>query len=225
MRRAVPPVLLCLLLLPACDEEPQKGGTVIARTGDNTRPPKPPPVLPTTGAPQIRAQREDLTREIEQAEKDLEKGTKPAEHVVWGWKKLADNLIVAEERAVAEETTLTLRNDLSALRDKQGQLDKARDELGQSIQQLEQYLTEIEGGGRPPEGFTEDELKDRHGKRLEEMRALEKEEAEVRARMQEKEELLSKGNLPPQGRTLHTQELEALKQLKDRIAKLEARLK
>jgi hypothetical protein len=224
MRSAVPPVLLCLLLAPACDEDPKKGGTAIARTGDKT-PPKPPHVLPTTGAPKIRGEREGLVLEIEQAEKDLENGTKPAENILWGWKRLADNLIVAEERAVAEEATETVKNDLAALRDKQGQLDKTRNELGQSIQQLQQYLADIEAGGRPPEGFTEDELKDRHGRRLEEARALEKEETELRARMQEKEELLNKGNIPPQGRTLHTQELEALKQLKDRIAKLEARLK
>jgi hypothetical protein len=223
MRLAVLPVLLCLPLVPACDEPDDYTKPRVARTGDNS-PPKPPP-LPTTGAPEIRKQREGLADEIERAEKDLANGTKPPAHLVHGWKQLADNLIVAGERAVKEEAVQTVRSELSTLREKQGQIDKTRNELTQSIQQIEQYLGEIEGGGRPPEGFTEDELKDRLGTRLEEGRALEKEETELRARMQEKEDLLTAGNIPPQGKTLHTQELEALKQLKDRIAKLEEQLK
>jgi hypothetical protein len=222
MRRAVPTVLLCLLLVPACDDPPAKGGTAVAKTGDS--PPKP-PVLPTTGAPQIRAQRRDLAAEIDRAEKDLENGTKPAPHLLYNWQRLADNLIIAEERAIAEEATQSVRNELSALRDRQGQLDKARNELGESIREVQQYLAEIEAGGKPPEGFTVDELKDMLGTRLEEARALDKEDTELRARMQEKEELLNAGKPPPPGRTLHTEELEALKELRARIAKLAERVK
>jgi hypothetical protein len=223
MRRAAPPILLCLLLA-SCDKEPSAGRTAATRTGQEAVPGKP-PVLPTTGGPVIRKDRLDLALEIDRAEKDLESGTKPPAHLAYAWKQKIEYLLTAARQAVEKEAIETVRGDLSTLRDKQGALDKARTDVGQAIQTIQQYLAEIEAGGKPPEGFTEDELKDRLGTRMEEARALEKEEAELRERMQQKEDLLAKGDIPPQGPTVHTQELEALKELKARIDKLDARLK
>ncbi|MCI0587284.1 MAG: hypothetical protein L0323_10635, partial [Planctomycetes bacterium] len=100
-------------------------------------------------------------------------------------------------------------------------LDKGRSDLAEGILEIQRYLDAIKGGGKPPEGFTEDELKDRLGQRQEQARELEKEEDGIRAQMQEKEDLLTKGNPPPQGETLHTHELDALKELKARIEALE----
>ena len=69
-------------------------------------PPKPPPsqALPTTGNPKIRATRESLAKEIEQAEKDLDEAKKPPEHLLYGWKQEVDYLIVAATRAIARRS-------------------------------------------------------------------------------------------------------------------------
>lgn len=225
MRRAVPPVLLCLLLAQGCDDDPATGRTASTRTGEQAAPPKPPAILPTTGGPVIRKDRLDLAGEIDQAEKDLEKGTKPPAHLVHAWKQKIGYLLTAAERAVSEEAVQTVRGDLSTLRDKQGALDKARNDLAQAIRTIEEHLAEIEAGGKPPEGFTVDELKDRLGTRREEARQIEKEESDLRDRMRQKEEILAKGAVPPQGTTLHTQELDAIKELKARIDRLDAQLK
>lgn len=221
MRLAVPLIVL-LALCHACDKDP--GSAVVVEPA----PPKPPPVqgpLPTTGQPKIRATREGLAAEIDQAEKDLEAGTKPPAHLVYGWKKQVEYLITATAKAIEMESEGNLRNELSTLREKQGQIDKARNDLAAAILETQRYLSDIQAGGKPPEGFTEDELKERLGERQEAARALEKQEAELRARMKEIEEVLAKGTPAASGPTLHTNELEVLKALNARIEKLEAALK
>jgi hypothetical protein len=220
MRRALPLVLVLISL--ACDKEPAAGG----RTGPKVTPPKPPDTLPTTGNPQIRGAREVIVEEIEKAEKELEGGTKPPEHLVANWKKGVDNLIVAARLAVKSEAEEMVRRDLASLRQRQAVLDKSRNDLAEGIFEIQRYLDTIQsGGGKPPEGFTQDELKDRLGERQEQMRALDKEEDEIRARMKEDEDLLTQGAPPPRGATLHTNELKALEELKARIEALEKRLK
>ncbi len=217
MRRALLPILLLLSL--ACDKEnkPQ------AKGGGKTVPPA---VLPTTGNPRIREMREDLVEEVERAEKDLDSGTKPAPYLVSNWKKGVDHLITAARLAIQSEADEAVRRGLAALQEKQAVLDKSRNDLAEEILEIQGYLDGIQNGaGKPPEGFTEDELKDRLGERQEQARALEKEEDGIRARMKEKEDLLAQGKPPPQGATLHTHELEALVELKARIEKLDARLK
>ncbi len=217
MRRALP---LILLLPFACDKEARPKAAVAAA---NTAPPKP-PQLPTTGHPRIREAREGILEEVERAEQDLKSGTKPPAHLVANWKKLVDNLVAATELAIKNEAAETARRSLGTLREQQAVLDKRRSDLAEGIIEIQRYLDEIARGiGKPPEGFTEDELKDRLGKRQEEARALEKEEDALRAKMQEQEDLLTKGNPPPQGETLHTHELQALKELRARIEALEAR--
>jgi chromosome segregation ATPase len=127
--------------------------------------------------------------------------------------------------AVDAEAKLTVERELAALRQKQAELDKRQADLAEGIQEINGYLAEIQRGGKPPEGFTEGELKDRLGDHQEQARALDKEEEELRARMKEKEEILAQGKVPPQDKTLHTQELEAAKELKARVGALEAKLK
>jgi hypothetical protein len=218
MHRALIPALVLLAL--ACDKEPATGGA--KTTSAKPVPPKPPAVLPTTGNPKIRAMREDIVEEVNKAEKDLANGTKPQAHLVANWKKGIDYLIAASELAVKNEAEDAVRSSHALLRARQSEIDKQRNDLAEGILEIQRYLDEIARGvGKAPEGFTEDELKDRLGERQEQARALEKEEDEVRAQMQEKEDLLTKGNPPPQSETLHTHELEALKELKARIDALE----
>jgi len=218
MRRALS--LVFILISLACDKE------TTGVDGPKVVPPKPPDTLPTTGNPRIRGMREEILEEVEKAEKELESGTKPADYLVANWKKGTDNLILAAKLAVKNEAEEMVRRDLAALRQRQAVLDKGRNDLAEGILEIRRYLDEIERGvGKPPEGFTEDELKDRLGERQEQMRALEKEEDEIRGGMKEKEDLLTQGSPPPQGTTLHTNELKALEELKARVEALEKRLK
>jgi hypothetical protein len=223
MHRLLPAFLL--LLAFACDKDPKKagaaggGGKVAASV-----PPKP-PQLPTTGSPQIREMRESLVDDVEAMEKDLEAGKVPEKRFVDAARKQVEILLTATKIAVDREADESVRRELSMLRGQQAALDKARSDLAEGIVEIQGYLDRIERGvDKPPEGFTADELKDRLGKRQEEARALEKQDAEVRARMKEKEELLSKGGIPPQGETVLTHEHAAALELKTRIEALEARL-
>ena len=169
--------------------------------------------------------RGDILEEVEKAEKEMEGGKMPERRFVDEWKKGADACITAAQIAVDAEAVLAVQHDITTLRQKLAELDKKRTDLGEGIMEIKGYLGEIERGGKPPEGFTEGELKDRMGERQEEARALEKEDEELHARLKEKEDLLAQGNVPPQGETLNTHELEAAKELKARVEALEARLK
>lgn len=222
MRRFLPALLL--LLAPACDKDPGKAGAQGGGGKAVSAPPKP-PEIPTTGSPQIREMRESLVDDVASMEKDLETGKVPEKRYVDAARKGAEILLTAAKLAVDHEAVESVRRELAMLRGQQATLDKLRSDLAEGIVEIQGYLDRIERGvDKPPEGFTADELKDRLGKRQEEMRALEKQEAELRARMQEKEELLGKGNIPPQGATVLTHELEAAQELEKRIAALEARL-
>lgn len=214
MLRALP--LILLLLSVACDKK--------AKPEPAPKPKK--PVVPaTTGNPRIRGMREDLLEEVEKAEKEMEGGKMPERRFVDEWKKGADNCIMAAQIAADAEAVLAVQHDLTTLRQKQAELDRKRTDLGEGIAVIKGYLGEMERGGKPPEGFTEGELKDRLGGKQEEARALEKEDEELRTRLEEKEGVLAQGKVPPQGETLNTHELEAAKELKARVEALEARLK
>lgn len=221
MRRLLPALLL--LLAPACDKDPAKAGTTGGKPSVAT-PPKP-PVLPTTGSPQIREMREDVVDDVVAMEKDLDEGKTPERRFVDAARKRVEILLTAARMAVDREAEESVRRELAMLRGQQAALDKARSDLAEGIVEIQGYLDRIERGvDKPPEGFTTDELKDRLGKRQEEMRALEKQETELRARMQEKEDLLGKGRIPPQGTTVLTHELDAALELEKRVLALEARL-
>jgi hypothetical protein len=168
--------------------------------------------------------RERLLEDVEAMENALDAGTPPERRLVDLARKGVENLLVVARLGVDKEAIESVRRELAMLRGRQAALDKARSDLAEGIVTLQGYLDRVERGDRPPEGFTADELKDRLGKRQEELRALEKEDAELRARMQEKEDLLAKGEIPPQGPTVLTHELEAAQELKTRLEALEARL-
>jgi hypothetical protein len=224
MRRLTPALLL--LLAVACDEEGKIAGGQGGPGGKQPAgvPQKPPP-LPTTGSPQIREMRERLLDDVEAMEKEIEAGKKPESRFVVAARKQVEILLTTTRMAVDREAEEAVRREHSMLRGQQAALDKARSDLAEGIVEIQGYLDGIERGvGKPPEGFTVDELKDRLGRRQEELRALEKQEAEVRARMQEKEELLAKGGIEARGPTVLTHEMEAARELKARIEALEARL-
>lgn len=218
MRRTLPVFLLLIAL--ACDKDPAKAGT---QGGKVVAPPRP-PEIPTTGSPQIRKMREDLLGDVEAMEKELASGKEPEKRFLDAAKKGVENLLTATRMAVDKEAAQAVRNELAMLRGQQATLDKARSDLAEGIVVVQAYLDGIGRGDKPPEGFTTDELKDLLGKRQEELRALEKHDTELRARMQEKEDLLNKGEIAAQGATVLTHELEAAQELKTRIEALEARL-
>jgi hypothetical protein len=225
MHRLAPAILLLLAL--ACDKTPatpQKpkapgthGGSKAPTANEKVQ-------LPTTGSPQIQNEREDLLADVKKMEQDFDAGTVPERRFVMALEKRVDNLITVTEIAVDKEAVDLVRKEHAMLIEKQAVLDKRRADLSEGVAEVEKILAGIDKGERPPEGFTTDELKDRLGEKQEELRTLEKEDAELRAKMKQKEDLLAKGTFPPQSETKLTQELAALKELKERIGKLVARL-
>jgi len=219
------PVLL-LLAAFACDKDPDKAqaGKAGGATKEAT-PPKPPP-LPTTGSPKIRELREEILGDIEGMEKDLDAGKQPEKRFLDAARKNIDNLLTATRMAVDLEAVESVRREHAMLNTRQAALDKARSDLAAGIVEIQGILDRVQRGvDKPPEGFTVDELKDRLGQRQEQARALEKEDAELRSLMQEKEDLLNKGGkIEPQGPSVLTHEMEAAQELKTRLDALEARL-
>ncbi|HEX5136786.1 MAG TPA: hypothetical protein VFY93_07440 [Planctomycetota bacterium] len=223
MSRLLPALLL--LAAFACDKDPRKAEADKGGAAAKAAVPPKPPVLPTTGSPQIRKMREDILDDIEGMEKDLDAGKQPEKRFVDAARKNVDHLLTATRMAVDKEAVELVRRELAMLRTRQAALDKARSDLAAGILEIQGILDRIQRGvDKPPEGFTVDELKDRLGKKQEEARALEKEETEIRAQMQGKEDLLNGGKIEPQGPTVLTHELEAAQELKTRLDALEARL-
>jgi len=218
-------LLLTTLLvgLAACGDDsgktPTGGQKNPAPTIDN-----PPPLAPT-GAPRIQSMRQDLFETVARMEQEVDEGRMPERRLFDELKRGIDVLTQATERAIAEEARQLVEHDLASLRVQQGELAKRRVDLVDGIREVSTMVDEIRRGvGRPPEGFTEDELKDRLGELQEQARALDKEDEEIRARMTEKEKLLAGDTVPPQGRTRYTDELDAIKELRARVDALEARL-
>jgi hypothetical protein len=216
--------LACLLLLlfAACDDDPA-GPT---RGESPTPKPATPPTLPTTGTPKLREMREGIAEEVLRMEKALAEGKTPAPDGIRRAKDGLAKLDVAVRMAVALEAEQTLRVRHADLRNDQAEIVKQRADLFEGILEIEKFLSEMERGvGKPPEGFTEDELKDRLGELRLKATELDKAEADLRAQSEKMEELLKGKEIPPQGETLLTQELAAVDELKARVAALEARSK
>jgi hypothetical protein len=213
-----------LLLAAACGKEPSPGGA----GGGTKAPPAPPdnPALPSTGAPRVREMRETLRDEIERMEKELADGKMPERRFVDLAKRGIENLTIALRRALAEESRQTVRREHSAMMAKQGAIEKERVEVFDSIRVVQTQLDQAkQGAGRLPEGFTEDELKDRVADLRKKALALDEAEKELRAGMKEKEDLLALETVPPQGETLFTHEMEAVNQLKARLEAIDAKVK
>jgi hypothetical protein len=215
--------LLLLLPVTACDDTPKAG------TGPRTPvAPKPdtPAALPTTGTPKLREMREGILEEVVRMEKELEEGKAPARDGLERAKKGLSIVETAARQAVAQEAEQTLRVRHADLRTRHAEIVKERVDLFEGIGEIETFLSEIERGvGKPPEGFTEDELKDRLGELRLKAGELDKAEAELRTQSEEMEKVLKSGEIPPPGETLLTQELEAVEELRARVERLEARLK
>ena len=220
----VPPLALILCVVAACNREPT-AVTVERSDGSRKTTEKPPPVAPTTGISQIQKGHDEIRREIAKVEKELEGGQRPQVWLVEQQVKLVDNLIVATERAIKEESRMQVRHSHGRLRKQESQLIERRTEVSTEIQEMRRLLDEsAKGVGKIPAGFTAAELKDRLGDFQEMARELTKRQDELRAEMRRKEALLREETIPPQEETLFTRELEALVVTKKRVEALRARL-
>jgi len=209
------PLVTLLLLAFACEDKKP------ATPGGNGGASNAPPVLATTGSPALNEARRNLLGEIERMEKELDEGKVPEQRFVKAARVMLDNLLVAANISVDAEKEDMTRREHSMLVQKYADLSRRRGEIGAAIREIEELLSQ----GRPPAGFTKEELEDRLAAKQEELRALQKEEEELRAKLKAKEDTIESGQLPDQGETIHTHDLDAILELQRRLEALEARLK
>ncbi|MHC4550361.1 MAG: hypothetical protein ACYTEZ_16455 [Planctomycetota bacterium] len=217
-------LILALVCLAACDRE-KEPQDLAGGLRDPAPPPtarKPDPVSPPTGYPALKQSHDSLREEIERAEEALQQGRPPEARLVKQQVRLIDNLIVATERAIREEARQGVQHTHALLQQQHGKLHQKRSEVWAEIAEMEQILAEARkgaGAGVPP-GFTEAEIRDRLGDFREMARKIEQDLDELRARLQKQEDLLKLETIPPQGETLLTKELEALRESRQRLEAL-----
>lgn len=210
--------LLPFLLFCACDEK--KAPSAGNRTGGGAKP-ESAPTLITTGTPRINDAYDGIVADLKEMETGLDEGRVPEERFVTAMKKRIEQLILVSKMAVEKEAVEMTRREHALLVQKQSEVYKQRSELGEAIREIEELLSQE----KPPAGFTSDELKDRLGQKREQLRALEKDDEDLRARMQDKEDVLTGQKEPAEAETVHAHEYKAALELEKRFEALEARLK
>lgn len=204
-----------LLCVPACnpDREPKPADDPAGSTAAKR---KPPPESPTTGISQIQKMHDTLKKDIAAQEARIKAGQAAEQHLVRGQLSGIDILIRSTELAIANDTRQTIRREHAILQQQQGRIVKGRNQAYAEVAEMQQKIN----ANDIPAGFTKEELEDRIRDFKEQAAELEKEWEEVRTAMQEKEELLKLEVIPPQGETLFTKELAALKETRRRVEAL-----
>ena len=210
MRRTIPLLLACLF---ACDNNASK-----PKAPPAVKKPVPEPVSPVGGIPRLRDHHRSAEEEIEA----LESAEKPDQKHVRQVLQSIDIGVQACERGIREEAKEMVRNAYAQQRKQQAELIRKKTLVWDEIREIDEMLAAIEKGvGTPPPGFTQSELedarKDKHAAALK----LDEELAALKPKMIEKEKLLAQEEVPPQGETLLTRQLEAFKALRKRAEALQ----
>ena len=116
---------------------------------------------------------------------------------------------------------MPVRRRYGNMRAEYGRMHAKVGTIGEEIQEVRGILGDAEAGGRIPEGFTEDELRDRLGDLEETLRKQRQAIEEYETEMRKVEDVIASGKFepPPEG-TVFTQELEALRKTLDRAKAL-----
>lgn len=219
-------ILACLVPLacdrPTPDPAPPKRGAAQAEPKEEKRD----PVLPTTGIERIQESHDLLAREIAKCEEILQEGGRVERRIASQLLRGVENLITATEIAVRQDAYFGLKNRHARMVSKQAEMRQAWVEAEQEIAHMREILDSAAAGtGTIPEGFTEAEIRDRLGdwqetarKRKEELEAFNKEMAKVEEILQ-----LPPDRIPAASETLFSRELEDLKLLRERAAKVLAK--
>ena len=219
-------VLLALLVSLACDKPPED--VPVAEVETKTTPPvkKPDPVLPSGGIGNIQQSHDLVAREIEKCEKALEANEPVERRIAADLLKNVEYLIKVTEIAIRQDAALGLKDKHARMVTRQAEIRQSWVEAEQEVAHMRNVLDGVaKGTDTVPEGFTEAEIRDRLGDWLELARARKEELETFNAEMAKVEEILQ---LPPEQipaatETLFSRELEDLKVLKDRAARVLAK--
>jgi hypothetical protein len=209
--------LLAFTLLCVCACNGDRNPKSNAKPGGKSAAARPPPESPTTGISQIQKMHDELKEDIAEQEARVKAGQPAEERLVRGQLTGIDILIRSAEMAIVLDTRQTMQRQHAILRQKESRIIKARNEAYAEVLEMQRAIQ----NDALPAGFTKEELEDRIGDFQETARKAEKEWETVRAAMRKKEELLKLDNIPPQGETLFTKELEELKQTRLRVEALQ----
>jgi hypothetical protein len=213
-------LLLPFALLCACEpgSEPKKpsggGDAAAAETAAKKEPP-----LAETGVPVIAKDYDNLGREVAAQEKALAETGEVNARLVRIQMQLCENLIIAAQLSVKNQTKAETETRYALLRQKQGKHREAVAVHLAEVKKMEDMLAEP---STIPAGFTatevEDKIKDERAAAAESRRALDA----VTDEMVEVHKLLGLEEIPPQRESQASRILEDLRRLKKRIDVLAA---
>jgi hypothetical protein len=219
-RASLPLVLVALLAACKPDDKP-KTNPDTGNGGKTTPPVKQQAESPPGGIAMIQDAHDDLVEELKKQEALKQSGEGVDTRLLQNQIKLVENLITACEIAVRNEAEHIVRRRYAQMKTDFGRMYAELAELGKEIREVEGILEDAKGGGRIPEGFTEDELRDRLDDLKKTVERKRTEIEEFKDELRKYEDVIASGNFqPPADGTVFTKELEALRKTRDRAKAL-----
>jgi hypothetical protein len=212
-------LLLVPVLLAACgrDAPPAPPAPASSRAAS----PRKEVVVPTTGISMIQERHEGLIEEIQDLEDAKARGEPVRDDAVRRLDEVLDSLITAAQMSVRIEAKNMAGARVQAMKKEFADFERRKTELHDEIMTIRKMIDGARKGvGELPEGYTESELLDLQGDREVELADLVKEMDAFRARLGEQEALAAQKEVPPQGETLFTTEMDALWKTKERLQAL-----
>lgn len=213
-------LLALVALLTACrPDEPAKSAAT--ENGGKKPAGKHEPESPAGGISMIQDSHDSLLEELKKQEARAQSGEGVDERLLRNQIRLADNLITACEIAVRNEAEQIVRRRYAQMKAEFGRMHADLADLGDEIKEVQGILENAKAGGRIPEGFTKDELRDRLGDLKDKVRKKQSEIDEFKPEMRKYEDVIASDNFqPPADGTVFTKELEALRKTRDRLKAL-----
>jgi hypothetical protein len=170
-----------------------------------------------TGVPQIQKDTDAIRKDLAKIESSGKADPTTIDRVL----QRIDFTLKATEIAIRAEARQMARERHGRLMQAQSRNLAAKNKAYAEVGDLEKML-EAHGKGEDtiPKGFTADEIRDRVSDLRAEIAKLAGEDADLRARMKELEDLLAQEVVPPVEETLLTREREALTALRTRAEAL-----
>jgi hypothetical protein len=214
-------LLVLVALLAACKPDDKPKTPPKTGNGGGTPAVKHEPESPPGGITMIQDAHDDLVREIEKQEARKQSGEGVDTRLLQNQIKLIDNLVTACEIAVRNEAEQIVRKRYAQMRAEFGRMHAELGTLGEEILEVSGILEDAKAGGRIPEGFTEDELRDRLGDLKQSVARKQAAIEEYKDELRKYEDVIASENFqPPADGTVFTQELEALRKTRDRAKAL-----
>lgn len=214
-------LIVLVALLAACkpDDKPKTPETT--GNGGTTPPVKHHAEAPPGGIAMIQDAHDGIIEELKKQEARKQSGEGVDTRLLQNQIKLVENLVTACEIAVRNEAEQIVRRQYAQMKTDYGRMYADLGKLGEDINEVNGILEDAKAGGRIPEGFTEDELRDRLDDLKKKVERGQAEIDEFKDELRKYEDVIASGNFqPPADGTVFTKELEALRKTLDRAKSL-----